>query len=260
MLLTGCLQHQFKHCICRTVRDRGTGVKHRQYKCPLPRCSAPIHTSEQSIREHIDVSHMSAFHALICPLRQCEGVRFTRILHLTNHLRSAHAALEGQRVNLHSELFLPSSRIFRPSSVPDPLPLPLPSIGATLVPAVANGPPRKSLWGAGTAPTPSLPRSPKRLKHTVSESSIEDGKESSSIVLDDLPIYDDTKSSTDFVVWRRPSQLQKDVVRPLPMLDPTVPRPTEPPSSILYNSFKARVDALEVEAQARAGLSFKQDQ
>ncbi|KAK0467302.1 uncharacterized protein EV420DRAFT_676565 [Desarmillaria tabescens] len=255
-------KHLFVHCICRRVHDKGTGVKHAQYECPLPRCSAPIHASERSIREHIDMSHMPIFHALICPFQQCEGTSFTRSSHLTSHLHSAHAALIGQRVDQCSKLFLPSSRMFRPSSLPDPPPLRDPSMGAVLLPVVANGPPRKSLsWatGASQTPGPSLPRSPQRLKYTVSESLIDD-KNSSSIILDDLPAYDRTKYSslqTDLVIWHRPPPLQRDVVRPLPMLDPAVPRPTEPPGFILFNPFKSRVDALA--QQIEAGLSVEQD-
>ncbi|KAK0202860.1 hypothetical protein DFS33DRAFT_937873 [Desarmillaria ectypa] len=234
-----------------------------QYECPLPRCSAPIHTSEQSICEHIDVSHMPIFHALICPFRQCEEISFTRSSHLMNHLHSAHAALVGQKVNPCSKLFLPSSQIFHSSFFPDPPPLRNPSIGAVLLPVVANGPLRKSLsWGNGVVqtPGPSLPRSPQKLKHAPSESLIEDDK-NTGIILDDLPTSDCKKFSslqTDFVIWRRPPQLQKDVARPLPMLDPAVPRPSQPPGSILYNPFKARVDALAREIEA--GPSVKQYQ
>lgn len=252
--------HLFVHCIRRRVRDRGTGVKHAQYECPLPRCSAPFHESEQSIRDHIDASHMPTFHALICPFRQCEEISFTRPSHLTSHLHDAHAALVGQRVDPRSELFLTSSRIFRSLSVPDPPLLQVPSIGAVLVSEVTAGPLRKTLSLGGGTPGPSLPRSPQKLKHTASESLIEDDKNTPDIILDDLPTYDQAKFSslqTDFILWHRPPQLQKDVARPLPMLDPVVPRPTEPPGSILYKPFKRRVDALS--QQIEKGLPVKEE-
>ncbi|SJL03694.1 uncharacterized protein ARMOST_07051 [Armillaria ostoyae] len=203
---------------------------------------------------------MPAFHALICPFRQCEEISFTRPSHLTSHLHDAHAALVGQRVDSCSELFLPSSRIFRASSIPDPPLLRVPRVGAVLVSEVAAGPLRKTLSLGGGTPVPSLPRSPQKLKHTASESLIEDDKNASDIILDDLPTYDHAEFSslqTNFVLWRRPPQLQKDVARPLPMLDPVVPRPTEPPGSILYKPFKRRVDALA--QQIETGLPVKEE-
>ncbi|KAK0218006.1 hypothetical protein IW262DRAFT_1108795 [Armillaria fumosa] len=230
--------HLFVHCICRRVHDKRKGVKQVQYECPLHRCSAPIHGSEQSLRDHIDVSHMPAFHALICPL--------------------PHAALIGQRLDLHSELFLPSSHIFRSSSIPDPPFLQALPPGTVLVSEVAPGPLRKPLgWGSGASqtPGPSLPRTPQKLKHMASESLMEDDKNTSDIILDDLPTYDHAKFSslqTDFVLWHRPPQLQKDIARPLPMLDPVVPRPTEPPASILFKSFKRCVDALAQQIETGA--------
>lgn len=250
--------HLFVHCACRRVRDKQKGVKQVQYECPLQRCSAPIHGSEQSLRDHIDASHMPAFHALVCPLRQCEEISFQRPSHLMTHLHEAHAALIGQRLDLHSGLFLPSSCIFRSSSIPKPPLLCVPPSGTVLVSEVAPGPLRKPLsWGGGSSqtPGPSLPRSPQKLKHTASKSLIEDDRNTSDIILDDLPSYDHAKFSllqTDFVLWHRPPQLQKDVARPLPMLDPIVPRPTEPPTSILFKSFKRCVDVLAQQVETGA--------
>ncbi|KAK0488862.1 hypothetical protein IW261DRAFT_377772 [Armillaria novae-zelandiae] len=250
--------HLFVHCICRRVHDKRKSVKQVQYECPLQRCSAPIHGSEQSIRDHIDESHMPAFHALICPFRQCEEISFQRPSHLMAHLHEAHAALKGQRLDLHSELFLPSSRIFRSSCIPDPPLLRVPRTGTVLVSEVVAGPLRKPLsWGGGASqtPRPSMPRTPQKLKHTASESLMEDDKNISDIILDDLPTYDHAKFSslqTDFVLWHRPPQLRKDVARPLPMLDSVVPRPTEPPTSILYKSFKRCVDALAQQIETGA--------
>ncbi|KAK0188870.1 hypothetical protein F5146DRAFT_683184 [Armillaria mellea] len=239
--------HLFVHCLYRRVHDKGTGVKQVQYECPLQRCSARIHGSEQSVRDHIDASHMPTFHALICPFRQCEEISFQRPSHLTSHLHEAHAALVGQRLDLHSELFLPSSQIFRSPSIPDPPLLRVPPIGTVLVSEVTAGPMRKTLGWVSQTPGPTLPRTPQKLKHTASELLIEHDENTSDIILDDLPTCDHTKFSslqTDFILWHRPPQLQKDVARPLPMLDPAVPRPTEPPGSILYKPFKRHVDAL----------------
>ncbi|KAJ6539584.1 hypothetical protein B0H19DRAFT_1179691 [Mycena capillaripes] len=116
------LKHQLKKHI-----SKRKGV----YTCGLNKCSAKIHGSMDSLRAHVESSHMKNV-PLPCPFANCKPHipdfgrptpynMFLREKDLLGHLSSSHPHLIGRELDLRSEQLLPG---WEPCSPIRPLPVP----------------------------------------------------------------------------------------------------------------------------------------
>jgi len=214
--------------------------------------------------------------ALSCPFKHCfPEVTYKKAIFLHDHIEQDHAQYAGKPIDEISCMLLPS---WRPIPVnypaPEPLPskIPLGSLCASVSQPMIPLPRPSSL----------MPSTPRSLLRTVSPSPIQlsplktplkrlikqmDSMDSimsltSTLMPTQLPDFDDlpaTESApnevipgkptflpeeADWVVWKRPNGLLKNVSSGLPMRLPC-PVDYEPPVSILYDIFSQRVEQLQ---------------
>ncbi|GLB37697.1 hypothetical protein LshimejAT787_0407480 [Lyophyllum shimeji] len=228
--------------------------KFAQTHCQLPRCSAPLQSSFEALRHHLEASHLSRT-AVLCPIAGCCSGGVLRTSTISKHFLDEHAHLEGTTVRLPSALLKPSWRPFYPSEAvkpPPPLP-PDPSPGCVLVtavPALTRGcrklltsPPDSSQLSTSITAVAS-PRRQSQRQIPKRDKAEDDEDELPIPDFAPLPVYRGSTSydPQEFVVWRRPTVFEMDVARPQRMLEGPF---KEAPRSIFYDVLAKQVEEMK---------------
>ncbi|KAK1232730.1 hypothetical protein PQX77_004128 [Marasmius sp. AFHP31] len=234
-----------------------------QYQClglNSSYCQLTDFSSLDELRNHINKYHMKTVRHP-CPFRSCKSTQPLRLDKLWTHFQSAHAPLHDIPLDQLGPHLRPSWRpVHRPPEHPPPLPEPSRRllsefIAPVTVPKmkhprdktpVRHPTPSLSLSQIPLTPIRQLTRSLTRLPSIESVQSTRSTLED--LQLDDL-VY--PKSGVAFpnpddelIVWRRPTVLNRDVTRSLPMELEKRTKLFEPPISIHYEVFKKKVEKL----------------
>jgi len=248
-----CWEALRKHYYWHLCDLKSKRQKFSQTHCQLPRCSAPLQSSIEALRHHIETSHLSRT-AVLCPIEGCRSGGVLRTNTISKHFLDEHARLEGMTVQLLSELLKPSWRPFYPSeavkSLP-PLP-PDPSPGCVLV--TTSPMLTQSCKNLFTSPpvssqisTPfTSPRKQSQRQIPKREKTEDNADELTIPDFAPLPGYPESAcyEPQELVVWRRPTIFDMDVARPQRMLEGPI---KETPRSIFYDVFAKRFDEIERE-------------
>ncbi|KAJ3765376.1 hypothetical protein FB446DRAFT_850153 [Lentinula raphanica] len=275
------LQKDEQTCTVQSQAGVSRTKTRKEWRCAF-RCSNRVHTSRESLEQHVD-SHMARV-PLCCPFQTCENEQpFEGELFLIDHLDSVHfeqrnlpsTALEGQlRASWCS--YCQSRDISEPPPWPrNPvgysdifnlhLSRPLPPSSPRTPPASPPSRQFPRLVQASALQSPSF-NSPGRrpIARQITLESIEDSNKTQEVLeFEDLPVLlpvsrtclnEDTEKylsrrsqlPEDWIVWQRPHSWKKETPGPFHLQNPADSNRV-PPSSMDYNVFSARVDQLKAE-------------